>query len=267
MTGPVTAPGFDDVAARARMVPLLPCGDVDEMAGFWTALGLELTYRQVRPNPCIGLARGEIALQYYGMPEWDPDASHSTCVIAVPDTEPVYQAFAAGLRALHGRLPVSGAPRVTRPRERANNAGLSGFSLVDPAGNWVRVSRLPDDATPVVVGEGGTTTWTSAGGGPLARATENAVVVGDSHGDVAQARKTLAGAVRRSRAGTTAPPVAELAPALAYLVELAVRAGAPDDARATFAELEGLAHGATTAEERAAVAVPLAEASATLRDA
>ncbi|CAM3644212.1 hypothetical protein [Isoptericola cucumis] len=265
-TGDVFGGAFDDVAARTRMIPLLPCGDVDEMASFWTALGLELTYRQVRPYPVVSFARGGIALQYYGMPAWDPEASHSTCVLVVPDTEPLYAAFAAGLRALHGRLPTSGVPRVTRPRTRANNAGLSGFSVVDPAGNWVRVSRAPDEATPITAGEGGTMTWTSGGGGPLARATENAVVVADSKGDVPQARKVLAGAVRRARAGAT-PPVAELAPALAYLVELAVRSGDPDDARERFSELEGLADGTTTADERSVLEASLAEAAGTLRDA
>ncbi|GAA1739418.1 hypothetical protein GCM10009809_38600 [Isoptericola hypogeus] len=266
MTGGPTTAAFEEAAARTRMIALLPCGDVDEMATFWTALGLELTYRQLRPYPVVALARGGIALQYYGMPDWDPDASHSTCVLVVPDTEPVYDAFAAGLRALHGRLPVSGAPRVTRPRKRANNAGLSGFSVVDPAGNWVRVSRAPDDATQFTVGEGGTMTWESGGGGPLARATENAVVVADSKGDVPQARKLLSGAVRRARAGATVPPSVELAPALAYLVELCVRDGDRAAADAACAELEELAGTTTRADERDAVEAALTEARATLRD-
>jgi len=263
-----TARGFEDTLARAIMVPLLPCGgdeaDLDELVAFWTALGLEVTYRQRRPNPIVAFGRGGLQLQYYGMPGWDPEQSHSTCVVAVPDTEPVYEAFAAGLRALFGRLPLSGAPRVTRPRKRANNAGLSGFSLVDPAGNWVRITRAPD--APVVVGEGGTTTWTTGGGGSLARALENAVVVADSHGDVAQARKVLGGAVRRARGTGATPPAGELAPALAYLAELAVRAGEPAAAGELVAELEALAQASGRAAEGDAVRSALTEARA-LRDA
>ncbi|SKC69124.1 VOC family protein [Krasilnikoviella flava] len=239
----MTDDSFAAVAARASMVPLLPCSgdeaDLDALVAFWSALGLEVTYRQRRPNPFVAFGRGGIQLQYYGMPGWDPEQSHSTCLLAVPDTEPVHEAFATGLRALHGRLPVAGAPRITRPRRRANNAGLSGFSLVDPAGNWVRVTRAPD--APVVAGEGGTTSWASAGGGALARALENAVVLADSHGDVAQARKVLGGAVRRARAADGDPTPAELAPALAYLVELAVRAGEAGSARQVLTELESLA--------------------------
>ncbi|MEU2198857.1 hypothetical protein [Isoptericola sp. NPDC019482] len=264
VTGAGSEDGFERAVARAVMVPLLPCGgdeaDLDELVAFWTTLGLEVTYRQRRPNPIVAFGRGALQLQYYGMPGWDPEQSHSTCVVAVPDTAPVYEAFAVGLRTLFGRLPLAGAPRVTRPRKRANNAGLSGFSLVDPAGNWVRVTRLPD--TPVVAGEGGTTTWTAGGGGPLARALENAVVVGDSHGDVAQARKVLGGAVRRARTADAAPPAGELAPALAYLAELAVRAGDDAAARELVAELEALAAAAGGGAEGDAVRSALSEARA-----
>jgi hypothetical protein len=251
----VTGAEFEAAAARAFIVALLPCGDdeaeLDALVEFWSALGLEVTYRQRRPNPIVAFGRGGIQLQYYGMPDWDPGLSHSTCVVVVPDTAPVYEMFAAGLRRLYGRLPVSGAPRVTRPRRRANNAGLSGFSLVDPAGNWVRVSRAPD--APITAGEGGTTSWSTGGGGPLARALENAVVVGDSHGDVAQARKLLGGALRRARAADDAPSAGELAPALAYLAELAVRAGEAGAARDLVAELEALAAGVVDGAGDAAV--------------
>ncbi|MFD6177107.1 MULTISPECIES: VOC family protein [unclassified Isoptericola] len=264
--GPPTDPtggAFVRAAERAFMVSLLPCGDSehdqDALVEFWTALGLEVTYRQRRPYPVVSFGRGGIQVQYYGMPGWDPEASHSTCVVVVPETEPVYESFAAGLRSLHGRLPVSGVPRVTRPRRRANNAGLSGFSVIDPAGNWVRVTRAPDPGTTFAAGEGGTMTWTSGGGGALARATENAVVLADSRGDVAQARKVLGGALRRARAGADGPPVAEVAPALAYLAELAVRAGDPAAARGLRAELEALPEGS------GADAVALAEALADVR--
>lgn len=68
------------------MVPMLPCGDIDEMAAFWTALGLKVTYRQRRPNPYLALGRNAIDLHYYGMADVDPEQSHSTCAIVVSDT-------------------------------------------------------------------------------------------------------------------------------------------------------------------------------------
>ena len=190
------------------MVPMLPCGDIDEMAAFWTSLGLRVAYRQVRPNPYLALRRNAIDLQYYGLDHVDPEQSHSTCAIVVPDTTPLYELFVDGLRVRYGRAPLTGVPRITRPRKRANNAGLSGFSLVDPAGIWIRVTRRPDDARqPRSVDD--RTEWVSAGGGPLARAVENAVVTADSHGDLAQALRTLTGAVARQPGA----PVAERAAA------------------------------------------------------
>ncbi|HEY5881098.1 MAG TPA: hypothetical protein VIU11_19455 [Nakamurella sp.] len=113
---------------------------------------------------------------------------------------------------------------------------MSGFSLVDPAGNWVRVTRLPDaDRQPRSVDD--RTEWVSAGGGPLARAVENAVVIADSHGDVAQALRTLTGAIARQPRA----PVAERAAAWAYLAELRVRTGEASGAREATTEVRRLA--------------------------
>lgn len=238
------AGGIDEITGAAIMVPLLPCGDIDEQAAFWTALGLSVTYRQLRPNPYLALARGGIALHYYGMPDWDPELSHSTCVITVTDTEPLYELFAVGLRARYGRLPVAGTPRITRPRRRANNAGLTGFSLVDPAGNWIRVSRRD---------RGGPSAETGTAVSGLAWSLSNAVVLADSHGDPAQADKILSGAVARA----VDAPVAELAPALAYLVELRRRLGHAQPEQAARTRL--LALSPVTPDDRRIVAAALAE--------
>jgi len=108
----------------ARMVPILPCRDIDEVAGSWTALGLAVTYRQLRPNPYIALRRNAIELHYYGMEGWDPSGSHSTCSVVVDDTESLHRLFVSGFRERYGRVRLSGLPRITRPRRRANNAGL-----------------------------------------------------------------------------------------------------------------------------------------------
>lgn len=250
--------GVRDVTEQAHMIPMLPCGDIDEMADFWTALGLRVTYRQRRPNPYVAFGLGGIDLHYFGMPGHEPEDSWSTCGIVVPDTGPLYELFSAGLRTRHGRLPVSGLPRITRPRARPNNAGLSGFSVVDPAGNWVRVSRAPDSGRePRAVDD--RVEWVSTGQGPLARAVENAVVLADSHGDVHQALRVLSGAVAKNAEAA----VRELAPALAYLVELHVRAGDPPAAQRTRQRLAALGESdALSSVDRAAVETALEEVGA-----
>jgi hypothetical protein len=220
-----------------RTVPLLPCASIDEIAEFYRPLGFEVTYRQVRPNPYVALRRDDLELHYFGMDGFRPEDSYGSCVVLVDDTEPLFEAFAAGLRAAYGKLPLSGFPRITRPRRRKNAGNLSGFSLVDPSGNWVRVLRdAPARET---------------SGDRLADAVANAVVLADSHGDDAQAYKILTGAVRRLAAESA--PVSQ-AEAHGYLAELAVRRGEPALAREHLAALHAVE---LTGDDRAATAQAL----------
>ncbi|PYF98321.1 hypothetical protein SAMN05216184_11265 [Georgenia satyanarayanai] len=189
-----------------QVIPMLPCGDIDEIADFFTALGFRVTYRQVRPNPYVAVEGHGFPLHYYGMDGHRPEASHSTCGVVVDDTAPLFDALAAGLRARYGRLPVAGFPRITRPRPRKNAGGLTGFSLVDPAGNWIRVMSRSGPAEPP--GESS----------PLRESLLNAIVIADSKGDPAQAEKILTGAVRRADAADPA-----LEDAREFLAELAER--------------------------------------------
>ncbi len=243
----------------ATMVPALPCQDVDELRDFWTALGLDVTYRQLRPHPYLAVRRGGVDIHYYGLDGLEPQDSYSTCLVVVADTAPVFEAFAAGLRARYGRLPLTGFPRITRPRRRANAGGTTGFSLVDPAGNWVRVMRRSPAATPATdtAGASAVDAYAARLEGRLARALDDAVVQADSHGDPVQARKILAGAVRR--AGDE-PDAADRVRALAYLAELTVRAGDPDAARTHLDDLDALA-ASLAPGVRDAVAPVLAEAA------
>ena len=219
-----------------RTVPLLPCASIDEIADFFRPLGFDVTYRQIRPNPYLALRRDDLELHYFGMDGFRPEDSYGTCVVLVDDTEPLFEAFAAGLRASYGKLPLSGFPRITRPRRRKNVGNLSGFSLVDPSGNWIRVIR---DAPAQ-----------ESAGGRLADALANAVVLADSHGDDAQAYKILAGAVRR----VADPDRVELVEAQAYLAELAVRRGETDQAREHLAAVYAVE---LTEQDREAVAQAL----------
>lgn len=128
------------------------------------------------------------------------------------DTEPLFDAFAAGLRSQFGKLPLTGFPRITRPRRRKNAGSLSGFSLVDPSGNWIRVMRV---AEPVSTSEADVTP-----SGRLGQTLANAIVLADSHGDVGQAAKIRTGALSRDFPDTTA---VERVEALEYLAELSAR--------------------------------------------
>ncbi len=240
--------------ANETMVPLLPCASIDEIHDFSVALGFEVTYRQSRPNPYLALRRGGIDLHYFAMDGFRPEDSYGSCLVVVDDTEPLYEAWAAGLREMYGRLPLSGFPRITRPRRRANAGGLSGFSLVDPAGNWLRVVRRPEQAA-TGTGSGSSATRTPgepsgpgedagpADGPPgesrLLLAVANAVVQADSRGDVGQAVKILDGALRRdAEAGDLGASARDRVEAQAFRAELAVRLGDAATARRMVDEVD-----------------------------
>lgn len=198
--------------ANERMVPLLPCSSIDEMRDFYLHLGFEVTYRQLKPNPYIAFRREGVELHYFGMDGFRPEDSYGSCLVLVEDTEPLFDVFAAGLRTRFGKLPLTGFPRITRPRRRKNAGNLSGFSLVDPSGNWIRVMRLAEPVS--------TTKTDETPSGRLAQTLANAIVLADSKGDVDQAAKILAGALSRDFPDTTA---VERIEALGYLAELPVR--------------------------------------------
>jgi hypothetical protein len=179
------------------------------MVRFYEVLGFAQTYYQQKPNPYLAVQREDLNLHFFSMPGYEPKDSYSTCLVLVDDTVALYRSFAAAMRVAYGKVLISGIPRVTRPRARKNAEGHSGFSVIDPGGNWIRfmAKQRPAEreATPP---------------GKLGEALRNAVVMGDSHGLDDRAARILDEAL--ARLGDEASP-AELFETLAYRAELAVR--------------------------------------------
>ncbi|MBU8858756.1 MULTISPECIES: VOC family protein [unclassified Micromonospora] len=201
--------------ANETTIPLLPCRSLDDVAPFYQALGFEITYRQERPNPYLTLRREDLHLHFFGMPQFDPADSYGSCLVVVDDLVDIHRAFADGMRATYGKVLVPGVPRMTRPRPRRNQEGNSGFSIVDPGGNWIRfVGRAEPPETD------------DRGG--LARTLGNAVVQGDSRGNPAQAARILDGALARPDAADDPAVQVE---ALVYRAELALQLDEPESAR------------------------------------
>jgi len=186
-------------------VPLLPCRDIDEIAEFYAALGFRRTYRQDRPNPYVALRREDLHLHFFGVPEFDPEISYGSCLVLVDDIGALHRAFADGMRAAYGKVLLSGLPRMTRPRVRSSDR-LTGFSVVDPGGNWIRVTAKAPVKAP-------------APGSHLARTLENAVTLADVKADPGRAAKVLDGALAEV---TPDEDPALMAEALAYRAELAL---------------------------------------------
>ena len=167
--------------ANELTIPLLPCPSIDEIASFYEMLGFEITYRQTRPNPHVAVRREDLNLHFFGMDDYDPAQSYSTCLVIVADTGELFEAFAAGMRSVHGKLLVSGIPRMTRPRLR--NDRYTGFTVVDPGGNWIRINQAAKEPEPRT---------------KLAKALENAARQADARGDDRQGLKILEGALKRA---------------------------------------------------------------------
>jgi hypothetical protein len=239
--------------ANEVTVPLLPCRSIDEIVQFYTMLGFDQTYYQLRPYPCVGLQREDLQLQFFGMPDFKPEDSYGSCVVLVPDTAALFEAFAAGMRKAHGKLLVSGIPRMTRPRKRRNVGNAAGFSIVDPGGNWIRIfhnTAAGDDHT-------------DEPAHPLAKAVGNAVVLGDSKGDIRQATRILDGALTRHRESA---PVPDMVEALAYRAELALRADDTTAARDALTQARALTLSEAERARLHEVLAGLADAEAVLLD-
>jgi hypothetical protein len=178
----------------------------------------------------------DIQIHLFGMEGFDPVNSYGSAILAVPDPDGLYSAFAAGLRNAYGKLPVAGIPRILRPRKKYGT--VRGFTVVDPGGNWLRVYKLGDseeeDAAEKAEG--------------LAQILSVAARLGDAHGDEALALKTLESGLRRF--GHVAGAM-ELGRAYLYRAELAVRTQDHELARLSLTAAKSLE---LTDEERTALA-------------
>lgn len=234
----------------ATVIPTLPCRALDDSLPFYRALGFDVTYRQERPNPYAAVRRDDIELHLFGVPEFDPAQSMHSVIVLVPDTAALHAAFAAGLREAFGKVPVSGIPRMTRPRRMQGTRG--GFMVVDPGGNWLRISRQRTESDADL--DGGPQDRPAEEEGRLARVVAAAARQADSHGDEAAGIRMLETGLTRHAA---APP-AQRVPALVYLAELHVRTGDRDAAAAVLAQVGALE---LSVAERAALAADLASAA------
>jgi hypothetical protein len=235
--------------ANEMTVPLLPCGSIDVIADFYRVLGFRSTYRQLRPNPYVALQREDLHLHFFEIPDFVPENSYGSCLVLVPDVEELHGAFAKGMRAEYGKVLVSGIPRMTRPRPKKNNDGVTGFSVIDPGGNWIRISAKS------------TTAPAPESTGRLAITLQNAVVQADSRGDHRQAARILDSALARPDAADD--PITQVE-ALVYRAEVAMALHDSATARRMLARADRIELTADARQRLAATLETAAELAATI---
>ncbi|MGW7283815.1 bleomycin resistance protein [Streptomyces sp. NPDC054844] len=122
-----------------KTIPILPCPTLQPVLDFYTALGFEVTFRQRSPNPYAVVERGGIELQFFGLRQYEPAESVSTCYVLTDDVDGLHAAFRAGLKAAYGRIPTRGLPRIGQLKDMSY--GVRQFLMSDPGGNCVRVGQ------------------------------------------------------------------------------------------------------------------------------
>ncbi|WP_433200786.1 VOC family protein [Dactylosporangium sp. CS-047395] len=235
--------------ANEVTVPLLPCASIDDIEAFYGVLGFRTTYKQRKPNACVGVQREDLQLQFFEIPGFDPEQSYGSCLVLTADIEGLHRAFADGMRAAYGKVLVSGTPRMTRPRARKNADGVGGFSVIDPGGNWIRVFRHAAAAP------------AAPPAGRLGKALANAVVQADSRGSAGQAVRILDSALARPQDGDD--PV-EQVEVLVYRAELALVLHDPTTAAAMLARARSVTLSHDEAERAASAFDNAAELAAAL---
>jgi hypothetical protein len=134
-----------------------------------------------------------------------------------------------------------------------------GFMVVDPGGNWLRISRQRTESDADL--DGGPQDRPAEEEGRLARVVAAAARQADSHGDEAAGIRMLETGLARHAEATPAQRL----PALVYLAELRVRTGDGDAAAAVFAQVAALELSPTDREALAADLASAAEMAADLR--
>lgn len=196
-----------------RSYAILPVPDLEGALSFYSALGFDITFRQLRPNPYAVVRREDLQIHLAGVDGFDPESSMGSVIVTVADADRWYESFRNGLEQLYGRTPSRAIPRLLRPRRKAGTA--TGFSVVDVGGNWIRVFREQQlDERPDEPVSG------------LARVLEVAARQGDARGDEGRAVAVLTAGLTRY---ADAAPALRLE-ALAYRAELLHRLGRAEEA-------------------------------------
>lgn len=122
-----------------KTLPILPCRTIQPVLDFYTALGFEVTFQQRSPNPYAVVERGGIELHFFGMKQYEPTESVSTCYVLTDDVDGLHDAFRAGLKAAYGKIPTRGFPRIGPLKDMSY--GVRQFLMTDPGGNCIRVGQ------------------------------------------------------------------------------------------------------------------------------
>ncbi|MGI5352085.1 bleomycin resistance protein [Streptomyces sp. CA-250714] len=231
------------------VVPILPCRTLQPLLDFYTSLGFEVTFQQKSPNPYAVVQRGGIQLQFFGMRQYEPTESYSTCAIRTDDVDGLHETFRSGLKTAYGRVPTRGLPRIGPLKD--TSYGTRQFLLTDPGGNCLRIAQ-PTSEDPH---------HRPAPKETFARALHHASLFADSREDLVGAAKVIDRALGLP---DERPTPVQLLRLLVLRADVAGRLGDAETAASALAEATATA-GQLGAEEREAVSDDLERLEELLR--
>jgi catechol 2,3-dioxygenase-like lactoylglutathione lyase family enzyme len=201
------------------VIPLFPCGSLDETIDFYQTLGFEVIYQQEDPYLYAAVRRGGVDLHFSKLTTWQ--TKNAVCLVFVQQVAPYHKEFGDALRVKYGKVPTAGLPRITRLRQ-----GQTRFHVFDPSGN---VLLYIDRDEPEM-----DYSWYQTKRSRLASAIDNAAFLRDTYVNDKAAAQVLDKALALKEA---VDPI-DRARALAARAELAVAMGDAERARTLRLELQ-----------------------------
>ncbi|MFD8019755.1 bleomycin resistance protein [Streptomyces lavendulae] len=203
-----------------KTIPILPCQTIQPVLDFYTTLGFEVTFQQKSPNAYAAVQRGGIQLHFFGMKQYEPAESFSTCIVQTDDVDGLHEIFRARLKAAYGRVPNRGLPRLGPLKNTSH--GVRQFLMTDPGGNCIRVGQQTSDDQH----------HRPAPKETFARALHHAALLADSKEDPAGAAKIIDRALSLE---DERPTPVQLLRLLVLRADVAARLGEKDTATSALA--------------------------------
>lgn len=116
----------------AKVIPILPCVNIDEQCAFYESIGFEVTAKYRAPNAYAALRYEDITLHFWGSKKNDPSANASMVFVEIEDAHALNAVFCENVKRASGKIPRIGMPRITKVRALKEDTR---FTLCDPSGN------------------------------------------------------------------------------------------------------------------------------------
>lgn len=125
-----------------KVIPILPCANINEQCMFYESIGFTTTAKYTAPNAYAVVQHGDIILHFWGSKKHIPEHNASMVFIEVDDVDAVSELFCANIKNATGKVPRTGFGRISQTRSLKEDRR---FTLCDPAGNTIYIGTSQTD--------------------------------------------------------------------------------------------------------------------------